>query len=371
MTTGKAALLTGWNKAFEVQEIEWKAPRDDEVGVRIEVCGVCHSDLDMKTEGPRMGVPYPILTGHEGGGIVEEVGRNVRRVKPGDKVILSFIPGCGRCPSCVAGQGQLCDRGAMLLSGIRDDGTYRAYNKAGQGLSQFCGLGAYGEYVVVREDSCIPVEEDLDLGKVAIVGCRIPTGWGSVINVAKAKQGCTGLVVGLGGVGFSVIQGLKSVGAVVIIAVDTQDKKKWALEWGATHYIDASKEDVLSEVMKITGIGVDYAFDAIGEEEVQALTVEAICKGGTAVWIGAVRGERKGAVAMNSFLVMNLQKRISGSLYGGASPLEAVPQLLKMYRAGKIRMDEYVTKEYRLEQINEAYADMLAGKNICGLIRLG
>jgi Zn-dependent alcohol dehydrogenase len=325
----------------------------------------------MKTEGIRMGVPYPILTGHEGGGIVEKVGKNVKRVKLGEKVLLSFIPSCGHCPSCVSGQGQLCDRGASLLSGIRDDGTYRAYNKGGKGVNQFCGLGAFSEYLVVREDSCIPIEQDLDLRKIGIVGCRIPTGWGSVINVAKAKQGCTALVIGLGGVGFSVIQGLKSIGAVVIIAADIHNKKRWALEWGATHYIDSSKQDVLQEVKKITGIGVDYAFDAIGEENIQALTVEAIRKGGKAVWIGAVRGDLKGAVNMNSFLVMNLQKGISGSLYGGASPFEVVPQLIKMYRAGKIKMDEYITKEYKLGEINEAYADMLAGKNICGLIHLG
>ena len=370
MIKAKGAVLTGWNKPFEIQEIEWEDPQDDEVGIRIKACGVCHSDLDMKTEGPRMGVPYPILTGHEGGGIVEKVGKNVKRVKPGEKVLMSFIPSCGSCPSCIIGHGQLCDRGANLLSGIREDGTYRAYDQKGNGLSQFCGLGAFGEYLVVHKDSCIPIDQDIDLTKVAILGCRIPTGWGSVINIAKARQGCTGLVVGLGGVGFSVIQGLKSAGAVVIIGVDIKDKKRWALEWGATHYIDASKEDVLKEVMKITGVGVDYAFDAIGDEEVQALTVEAICKGGKAVWIGAARGERKKSVNMDSFFVMNLQKKIAGSMYGGSNPLQAVPQLLKLYRAGKIRMDEYITKEYRLEGINEAYADMLDGKNICGLIRM-
>lgn len=371
MTVAKAALIKGLNEPFEITDLEWENPRDDEVGVRVTVCGVCHSDLHMKTGDQPVPIPYPILTGHEGGGIVEKVGKNVKRVKVGEKVLLSWMPSCGHCPSCVTGQGHLCDRGANLLTGVRDDGTYRARDKKGKEINQMGGLGAYSEYLVVNEDSCIPIDQDLDLAKIVLVGCRIPTGWGAVVNTAKAKQGCTGLVVGLGGVGFSVIQGLKSVGAVVIIAADIYDKKKWAMEWGATHYIDASKLDVVGEVMKITGIGVDYAFDAIGTEEVQAQTVEAIHKGGTAVWIGTAHGGRKGSVRLDSMAVTLFQKQITGTCYGGASPFEMVPQLIKMYRAAKIRMAEYITKEYKLSQIENAYSDMLAGKNISGLIRFG
>jgi Zn-dependent alcohol dehydrogenase len=222
--------------------------------------------------------------------------------------------------------------------------------------------------LVVRENSCIPIEQDLDLRKIALVGFRIPTGWGAVVNIANAKQGCTALVVGLGGVGFSVIQGLKSFGAVVIIAADIHDKKRWALEWGATHYVDASRQDVLEEVMNITGIGVDYAFDAIGEEEVEALTVQAIHKGGRAIWVGVPLGG-KGVIKLDARVLISWQKSIMGNLYGGASPFEMVPRLIRMYRAGKIRMEEYVTKEYKREQIEEALADMLTGKNISGLIR--
>ena len=367
MTIARAAVITGLNKPFEIQELEWEDPKDDEVGVRVTACGVCHTDYHMKVGNTSVPIPYPFLTGHEGGGIVEKVGSKVTRVKVGEKVVLSWVPSCGRCPSCIAGQGHLCNRGAKILSGIRDDGTFRARDKKGKGISQFGGTGAFGEYLVVREDSCIPVDQDLDLRKIALVACRIPTGWGAVVNMANAKQGCTGLVVGLGGVGFSVIQGLKSVGAVVIIVADIHDKKKWALEWGATHYIDASKQNVLEEVMKITGIGVDYAFDAIGSDEVEALTVEAVHKGGKAVWIGTAEGGQR-SIRISANALITWQKSISGNLYGGKSPFEIVPQLIKMYRAGKIRMDEYITKKYKLEQIEEAYADMMAGKNISGLI---
>ncbi len=254
------------------------------------------------------------------------------------------------------------------MTGIRDDGTHRVRDKKGNEVGQFGGLGAFSEYVVVCEDSCIPVDQDLDITKIALVGCRIPTGWGAVVNIANAKQGCTALVVGLGGVGFSIIQGLKSVGAVVIIAADIHDKKRWALEWGATHYLDASKHNMLEEVMKITGIGVDYAFDAIGDEEVEALTVQAVHKGGKAIWVG-VPQDAKGLIKLDARILATFQKSILGNLYGGASPFEMAPRLIKMYRAGKIRMEEYITKEYQLKQIEEALEDMITGKNISGLIR--
>lgn len=366
MTIAKGAVIPGLFQPFEIQELEWDEVRDDEVAVRVLACGVCRSDWHCTNgESP---VEFPILTGHEGGGIVEKVGKNVKRVKEGDKVVMSWMPSCGYCPSCISGQGHLCDRGANLLSGVRDDGTWRVHNKKGDRVWQAAFLGAFSEYVVIPEDSCIPVDPDLDVTKVAIVGCRIPTGFGAVIHAAQATQGCTALVVGLGGVGFNVIQGLKCVGATIIIAADIHDKKKWAMEFGATHYIDASKQNVVEEVMKITGIGVDFAFDAIGDRVVQMQTVEAIHKGGKAVWVGvAPIGQQ--TLELNTWVFSLFQKAVTGCCYGAASPFEMVPQLLRMYRAGHIKMDELITKEYRLEQINEAYADMLAGKNICGLIR--
>ena len=220
-------------------------------------------------------------------------------------------------------------------------------------------LGAFSEYVVIPEDGCIRVDKDLDLLKIPVVGCRVPTGWGSVVNVAKATQGCTALVIGLGGVGFNIIQGLKCIGATIIIAADIHDKKRWAMEWGATHYVDASKQDVIAEVMNVTGIGVDYAFDAVGKVELQTQTVQALRKNGTAVWVGVTpvaASER--TVTLDSKVLTLWQKKVHGSLYGGASPFELVPQLIKMYRSGHIRFDELITKYYRLDQLNEAFEDM-------------
>jgi Zn-dependent alcohol dehydrogenases, class III len=368
MTVARGAVLHGVNQPFVIEELEWEDPRDDEVGVRVVACGVCHSDYHCVSGTYPMN--YPCLPGHEASGVVETAGKNVTRVKVGDKVILSWMPSCGHCPSCVSGLGNLCDRGANLLTGMRDDGTFRIKNKKGIRVDQFGLLGGFSEYVVIEELGCIPVSQDFDLPKISIVGCRTPTGWGAVVNTARAHQGCTALVIGLGGVGFNALQGLKSVGATVVIAVDIHNRKKdLAMKWGATHYINASEQDVIEEVMKITGIGVDYAFDTVGLGEVQSQCFAAIHKGGTAVYVGIAPHFQK-SVDFSTFEMALFQKEIRGSCYGGRSPFEMVPQLLDMYRAGHIKLDELITKYYRLDQINEAYDDMLAGKNICGCIRM-
>jgi S-(hydroxymethyl)glutathione dehydrogenase/alcohol dehydrogenase len=369
MTIARSAVVHGAGQPLEIQEVEWDTPRDDEIGVKILSCGVCHSDAHVIHGELPFPVPYPVVPGHEGGGVVEKVGKNVTRVKEGDKIVMSWIPSCGHCPPCIEGKGHLCIRGANMMMGNRDDGTCRLHTKDGKDIAQMGYLGAFSEYVVIPEDSAIPVDPDMDLNKIPVVGCRVPTGWGAVVNTAGAKQGCTALVVGLGGVGFSVIQGLKSVGAVVIIAADIVDKKDLAMEWGATHYIDASKQNIVDEVMKITGIGVNYAFDAIGNEKVQEDTVNATCVGGKAVWAGLAHGDLTGSINMSTSMVSLFNKMMTGTCYGGASPFEMVPQILNMYKAGKIKLDEYVSKEYKLEEINEAFNDMYAGKNICGVIR--
>lgn len=366
-TIAKGALLRGLNQPLVIEELEWDDPREDEVAVRVVASGVCHSDYHC-TNGDYP-VEFPILCGHEGVGIVEKVGKRVTRVKEGDHIVMSWMPSCGHCAWCVKGQGQLCERGANVLTGVRDDGTYRIRSKKGETVWQFAFLGSFSEYIVIPEDGCIKVEDkSLPLHKIPIVGCRVPTGWGAVINTAQAQQGCTGLVVGLGGVGINAIQGLKSAGASVIIAADIVDKKQWAKEFGATHYIDASKQNIVEEVMKITGIGVDFAFDCIGKGEVQAQCVKSIHKGGKAVFVGIAPIEQT-HVELNTWYLSLFQQHISGTCYGGRSPFEMVPQLIDMYKAGNVKFDQLVTKEYKLEQINDAFNDMLAGKNICGVIR--
>ena len=363
----RAAVIHGLNQPFVIEEVEWDDPREDEVAVRVAACGVCYSDYHaVNGDYPMI---YPAVLGHEGVGVVEQVGEKVTRVKPGDKIVMSWMPSCGHCPSCVSGQGQLCDRGARLLSGERDDGSNRLKGKKGQNITQFSFLSGFSEFVVIPEDGCIPLDADIDLIKVPVVGCRAPTGIGAVINTAQVVPGSTALVVGLGGVGFNVIQGLKLAGAHLIIAADIVDKKQWAMDWGATHYIDSSKQDIVEEVTAITGIGVDYAFDAIGRGDVQSACVAATRKGGRVVWVGVAPHTQK-SVDLDAMNMTLYQKTAGGTCYGGASPFEMVPQIMRLYRSGIVKLDELITKYYSLDQINDAFADMLAGKNISGCIRM-
>jgi NDMA-dependent alcohol dehydrogenase len=365
MTEAKAAVLRGLGEPFTIETVEWDELRADEVGVRVLACGVCHSDWHCATgDYP---VEYPILTGHEGVGIVEEVGANVSRISVGDHVVLSWMPACGHCKNCVRGMGQLCERGAALLSGTRPDGTSRVRTSDGTELGQFAFLGAYSEYVVVPEDGCIVVEKDLPLAKLPLVGCRLPTGWGAVNRTAKVTAGSSALVVGLGGVGISALQGLRSAGATTIVAADVVDKAEAARTFGATHFIQVSGGDLVEKLHEIAADGVDFAFDCIGKGEVQSQTVESLRVGGTAVWVGVAPIHQK-QVSLNAWELTLFQKSILGTCYGGASPFELAPVLLQMYRAGLIQVEELTTAEYALADINLAYQDMLDGKNICGVI---
>jgi alcohol dehydrogenase (nicotinoprotein) len=363
----RAAVIHGLNQPFVIEEVEWDDPREDEVAVRVAACGVCYSDYHaVNGDYPMI---YPAVLGHEGVGIVEQVGDKVTRVKPGDKIVMSWMPSCGHCPACVAGQGQLCDRGARLLSGERDDGSNRMHGIKGNRITQFSFLSGFSEYVVIPEDGCIPLDPDTDLIKVPVVGCRAPTGIGAVINTANVEPAATALVVGLGGVGFNVIQGLKLAGAHIIIAADIVDKRQWAMDWGATHYIDCSKQDIVEEVMNVTGIGVDYSFDAIGRGEIQSACVAATHKGGRTVWVGVAPHTQK-SVELDAMNITLYQRTVGGTCYGGRSPFEMVPQIMKLYRSGIVKLDELITRYYSLDDINDAFADMLAGKNISGCIRM-
>lgn len=364
----RAAVLMGPDRPFELVDLDWDEPRPDEVGVRVVACGVCHSDWHcVNGDYP---VQFPLLAGHEAAGVVERVGSSVDRVSVGDHVVLAWMPACGRCAWCVAGRGHLCDRGARLLGGEREDGSNRARLLDGTEVRQLSFVGGFSEYIVVPQDGCIPVADDLDLASIAVIGCRIPTGWGAATVTAAVEQAATALVVGVGGVGANILQGLRSAGATVVIAADVVDKGGWAEQFGATHFVHAGQRDVLAAVREITGIGVDYAFDAVGDTEVQALCAAAIHKGGRAVWVGAAPAHQQ-QVRLDAQQITLHQKTLGGTCYGGASPFTLVPRLLDLYRAGKVMIDELVTATYDLDRIDDAFADMLAGRNLCGVIRFG
>jgi len=362
-----AAVTNAPKTPFSIEELEWEDPIGDEIAVRVSAVGCCHSDWHVANGDYEM--DFPNLTGHEGVGIVEKIGSLCKNTKVGDQVAMRFVPSCGHCWFCVRGMTHLCDAGEDIIAGRRPDKSFRVFNKKGQGVGQFCFLGAYSDYTVIPENCAVVIDKEFKAHEVAMVTCRIPTGWGAAVNTAKVWPGATALVVGLGGIGFNVLQGLKTCGASVIIGADIVDKRKWAKEFGVTHYIDSSKQNIVEEVMKNTGTGVDFAFDARGNTKVQGEIVQALNKKGTAVYIG-IEGTGNRKIEFSPMDLTLNERQIKGCLFGSCNTGFAIPQLLNLYTAGQIKMKELFTKEYKLTQINEAYADMLAGKNISGVIRM-
>lgn len=351
---------------IHVEEIELDPPAAHEVRVRMVAAGICHSDYHVVTG--ELPAYLPMALGHEGAGIIEEIGPGVTNYKVGDHVVLSFMPSCGICPSCTSGHSNLCDKGTNTGAGPLLDGTFRMH-KDGQNIGQFCFVSTFSEYTVVPDISLIPIEEHYPLNRAVLVGCAVLTGIGSVIHRARVTPGSTVLVVGCGGIGTNIIQGATLAGARMIIAVDIHDfKLETARIFGATHTINSRKVDPARETRKLTeGAGVEYAFDAIALAETTAQAYKALAKNGILVIVGLAPATQLSLPIAPLNLVLS-QKAVMGVLYGDARPRNDIPTMLKMYEAKQLKLDELVTRTYTLDQINEAYADLIAGRIIRGII---
>jgi len=363
----RAAVLYAPGEPIRVEEIELDPPKEHEVQVKIVAAGVCHSDYHL-VSGELPGY-MPMALGHEGAGIVEEVGPGVTICKPGDHVVLTFIPSCGTCRYCVSGHTNLCNKGAGILMGPQLDGTFRMHSESGQDVGQLCVISTFSERTVVPDMSVVPIADYYPLNRAVLVGCGVPTGVGAVTHRAKVVPGSTVMVIGCGGIGSNVIQGAALAGARMVIAVDVFDfKLEKAREFGATHTINAKNQDVVQVVKDLTwGEGVDYAFEAIATPATIGQAYACTAKNGTVVVIGLTPYTAESIPIPPLDLVL-FQKTLMGTLYGDSQPRYDIPNLLQLYGAGKIKLDELVTRTYTLDQINEAYADMLAGKNIRGVI---
>ncbi len=363
----RAAVLYAPGESIRVEEVELDPPKEHEVQVKIAAAGVCHSDYHMVT-GELPGY-MPMALGHEGAGIVEEVGPGVTICKPGDHVVLTFIPSCGTCRYCVSGHTNLCNKGAGILMGPQLDGTFRMHSESGQDVGQLCVISTFSERTVVPDMSVVPIADYYPLNRAVLVGCGVPTGVGAVTHRAKVVPGSTVMVIGCGGIGSNVIQGAALAGARMVIAVDVVDfKLEKAREFGATHTVNAKNQDVVQVVKDLTwGEGVDYAFEAIATPATIGQAYACTAKNGTVVVIGLTSYTAESIPIPPLDLVL-FQKTLMGTLYGDSQPRNDIPNLLQLYGAGKLKLDELVTRTYTLDQINEAYADMLAGKNIRGVI---
>jgi NDMA-dependent alcohol dehydrogenase len=362
-----AAVLRDVGKDWEVTELELDPPKTGEVLVRFVASGLCHSDDHLRTGD--IPVRYPIVGGHEGAGVVEETGAGVTRVRPGDHVVCSFLPACGHCRFCARGMTNLCDLGALLVENCLPDHTFR-FHSGGEDFGQMCLLGTFSQRAVISEYSCVKIDDDLPLETAALVGCGVPTGWGTAVRAGGVQPGDTTVIYGIGGVGINAVQGAANSGARNVIAVDpVPSKRAVAADFGATHTA-ADAETAQRIVTEVTrGVGADQSLITVGvvTEEVVAAAFAAVRKGGTVVVTG-LAGPGKNTIVLPSLELTLFEKRIQGALFGGGNPFDDIPLMLELYRAGKLKLDELVTTRYRLEEINQGYQDMLAGRNIRGVL---
>jgi NDMA-dependent alcohol dehydrogenase len=363
-----AAVLWEIDGDWTVEEMDLDGPQDGEVLISFEATGLCHSDHHVRT-GDIAGVPLPMVGGHEGAGIVQEVGPGVRGLSVGDHVVTSFLPACGRCRWCASGHQNLCDLGALILLGVQVDGTYRR-RLNGQNVGTMAGIGSFSQYGTLSEASVIKVDDDLPLSRACLLGCGVMTGWGSAVNTADVSPGDTVVVVGFGGIGSGAVQGARLAGAERIVVVDlVEDKRDKAIEFGATHFVTSMPEatELVAELTR--GVMAESAILTMGLLEGPMINdaLNIVGKNGAVVLTALASMADMSPVLPMAFMTL-FQKRLLGSLYGEANPRADIPKLLSLYREGKLLLDETVTAEYKLNDINEGYADMLAGRNIRGVV---
>jgi NDMA-dependent alcohol dehydrogenase len=361
---GKAVICREINKPVVVETVQVESPRRNEVMVRMEACGVCHSDLSA-TNGA-IPLPPPLVLGHEAAGVIEEVGPGVTGVAVGDRVIICWIPMCGHCRYCASGRPALCDESQKAAATL-PDGTTRYSDSNGKPLFHFAGVGVMSEYATVNQNNVIKLDIDVAADKAALVGCAVMTGVGAVINTAKVEPGSSVAVFGCGGIGLNCIQGAALAGARMIIAIDTDDKKlEMAQRFGATHTVDASSGDAVAKTRELTAGGADYSFECIGLPQTYVQAYESLCKGGTAVMVGVARVTD--TITLGAFTMPFSERTLTGSMYGSAQPRYDFPKLLALYKANRLKLDELVTATYGIDDVNRAFGDMTSGVNARGVI---
>jgi S-(hydroxymethyl)glutathione dehydrogenase/alcohol dehydrogenase len=360
----KAAILWETNTPWSVEEIDLDPPKAGEVLVKLAASGLCHSDEHLVTGD----LPFalPIIGGHEGAGVVQEVGEGVSWLAPGDHVVFGFIPSCGRCVSCSTGHQNLCDLGARLGLGMQiSDGTAR-HHAQGKDVGTMCLLGTFAHHTVVNEASCIKIDNDVPLDRACLLGCGVVTGWGSSVYAAEVGPGDTVAVVGAGGIGSNAIQGAKLAGAKRIIAIDPVEfKREKAMEFGATHTA-SSMTEALPLIQELT-------WGTMANKVIMTMGVGSGAVLGEALALAAKRGR---VVVTNihpamelsanvSLLDMTLmEKQVVGSLFGSGNPRADIPKLIGLYREGQIDLDGLVTNTYTLDGVNDGYQAMRDGEAI-------
>ena len=354
----RAALLEASNTPLVVvDDIEIADPGVGEVLVKVSNCGLCHSDYsNVSGTFPLMG---PMVLGHEAAGVVAEIGLGVTDLVVGDRVVLSPIAACGSCYGCVRGEFGTCVNASSISTGTFANGK-TGLSRNGSPILRGLAVGALAEYALVEASGAIKVDDDVPLDVACVIGCSVQTGVGAVLNAAKVEPGSTVLVMGLGGVGISIVQGARIAGASRIIVSDPNSARRdVAAKFGATHAVDPTTQDVMSRVMAVTGVGVDYAFDAVGSSTLVELGMWATRPGGTTVMVGAAPIDQVASVPVTLFMVT--ERKLIGTLLGGCNSRREVPRMLDLWRHGRLDLESMITARRPLSEINEGFDDLRDG----------
>jgi len=363
-----AALFREVGAPISVERIALDPPASTEVLVRVAAVGLCRTDYHVM-RGERRVAMRPMVLGHEAAGVIEQVGAAVGNIRVGDHVVLTFIPGCGVCRWCRQGLHHFCAEGPRITQGPQLDGTYRRRDRDGAVVGAFCMIGGFAERTVVDQASVVVIDKDIPLDLASLVACGVPAGVGAARHRARVLPGESVLVVGCGGDGMNVVQGAALCGAGKIIAADLVPAKlEWARAFGATHGVNARGENLTRAVLDLTeGIGVNHAFVCIDPPSTLLPAFRATAKGGNVI-VTALTPDTVTEINVPPLELLVTQKAIMGAVYGFASPRQQIPELLKLYRTGSLKLRELITRTYRLDEINRGYADLEAGRNLRGVV---
>ena len=369
----RAAVAVGAGKPLEIMEVDLDGPREGEVLVEIKATGICHTDEFTLSGADPEGI-FPAILGHEGAGVVVDVGKGVTSVKKGDHVIPLYTPECRQCPSCLSRKTNLCTAiRATQGQGLMPDGTSR-FSIGKDKIFHYMGCSTFSNFTVLPEIAVAKVDPAAPFDKICYIGCGVTTGIGAVINTAKVEEGATAAVFGLGGIGLNVIQGLKLAGADMIIGVDlNDDKKAWGERFGMTHFVNPKKVDnVVAEIVNMTRRGADqiggadYTFDCTGNVTVMRQALECSHRGwGQSIVIGVAGAGQE--ISTRPFQLVT-GRSWRGTAFGGARGRTDVPKIVDWYMDGKIQIDPMITHTLRLEDINKGFDLMHEGKSIRSVV---
>lgn len=353
------------SQPLKIEQLELGEPGMEEVKVKMIAAGLCHSDLSVISGvRPR---PLPMAIGHEASAEIVAVGPNVKKLKVGQKVVLIFVPSCGHCVPCREGRPALCEagnaantKGTLLNGDIKLKSTHDC-------VYHHCGISAFSEYAVVSENSCIPINDDLNPIEAAVFGCAVLTGVGAVVNTAKVTPGSSALIVGLGGVGLSGLLGAIAAGAHPIIAADiNEDKLKLALELGATYVVNPADKEALEQIKQLTQGGVDFAFEFAGATSAMEFAYNSTRRGGTTITAGLPHPTAIWPI--HQLTITAEERTIKGSYIGSSIPSRDIPRYIALYQAGKLPINKLIGQKIKLDQINEGFDRLSKGHSLRDLI---